>query len=89
MLNKLSLNSIKYYYLQYGNFRTVNDRFLDWSHAGILMPPSRYRVWLSLIKFNAANIFDPRKVEPDSCKSYLNIWDGQLWTPSNCEGVLW
>lgn len=87
--SKIDLKSSKSMNNFYHFFRTSNDRFPDWSHAGIILPPSRYRVWLSLIKFNAANVWKPKNLNADTCNSYLNIWDGQLWTPSNCEGVLW
>ncbi|XP_023310248.1 uncharacterized protein LOC108907793 [Anoplophora glabripennis] len=67
-------------------FRPLNARYPDWRHVGMILPPPRYRVWLSVIKFHVASSWDPQK--PDQvCRSYLNVWDGQLWTPSNCEGL--
>ncbi|XP_060528816.1 uncharacterized protein LOC132703517 [Cylas formicarius] len=67
-------------------FRPMNPRYPDWRHVGMITPPPRYRVWLSVVKFHAGSSWDPQK--PDKiCKSYLNVWDGQLWTPSNCEGL--
>ncbi|KAF7286393.1 hypothetical protein GWI33_005683 [Rhynchophorus ferrugineus] len=67
-------------------FRPINPRFPDWRAVGMISPPPRYRVWLSIVKFHAGNSWDPQK--PDRmCRSYLNVWDGQLWQPSNCEGL--
>ncbi|XP_056645743.1 uncharacterized protein LOC130450988 [Diorhabda sublineata] len=61
-------------------------RYPDWRHVGMILPPPRYRVWLSVLKFHVASVWDPKK--PDQiCRSYLNVWDGQLWTPSNCDGL--
>ncbi|XP_030765063.1 uncharacterized protein LOC115889262 [Sitophilus oryzae] len=67
-------------------FRPINSRYPDWRSVGMITPPPRYRVWLSIVKFHAGNSWDPQK--PDRmCRSYLNVWDGQLWQPSNCEGL--
>ncbi|XP_066247763.1 uncharacterized protein [Euwallacea similis] len=63
-------------------FRPLNSRYPEW----MITPPPRYRVWLSILKFHAGNSWDPKS--PDKmCRSYLNVWDGQLWQPSNCEGL--
>ncbi|XP_050310643.1 uncharacterized protein LOC126746434 [Anthonomus grandis grandis] len=67
-------------------FRPMNPRYPDWRSVGMITPPPRYRVWLSIVKFHAGNSWDPET--PDRmCRSYLNVWDGQLWQPSNCEGL--
>jgi len=69
-------------------FRPLNSRYPDWRSVGMITPPPRYRVWLSILKFHAGNSWDPRA--PDKmCRSYLNVWDGLLWHPSNCEGLFW
>lgn len=69
-------------------FRPLSSRYPDWRSVGMITPPPRYRVWLSILKFHAGNSWDPRT--PDKmCRSYLNVWDGLLWHPSNCEGLFW
>nr|CAH7729401.1 unnamed protein product [Callosobruchus chinensis] len=67
-------------------YRPMNARYPDWRHMGMILPPPRYRVWLSVVKFHAGGSWDPKQTE-QVCRSYLNVWDGQLWTPSNCDGL--
>ncbi|XP_044271339.1 uncharacterized protein LOC123015593 [Tribolium madens] len=68
-------------------FRPLSSRYPDWRHAGMILPPPRYRVWLSIVKFHAAGPRDPQKPDQELCRSYLNVWDGQLWAPSNCNDL--
>lgn len=68
-----------------GNFRPMNP---DWRSVGMITPPPRFRVWLSIVKFHAGNSWDPEAPEL-MCRSYLNVWDGQLWQPSSCQGLFW
>jgi hypothetical protein len=70
-------------------FRPLSSRYPDWRHAGMILPPPRYRVWLSIVKFHAAGSRDPQKPDLEMCRSYLNVWDGQLWSPSNCNDLYW
>lgn len=70
-------------------FRPLSSRFPDWRHAGMILPPPRYRVWLSIVKFHASGSRDPQKPDQELCRSYLNVWDGQLWAPSNCNDLFW
>ncbi|KAG5885527.1 hypothetical protein JTB14_022016 [Gonioctena quinquepunctata] len=67
-------------------YRPHSARYPDWRHVGMILPPPRYRVWLSIAKFHSVNFWDPQKAH-QVCRSYLNVWDGQLWAPSNCEGL--
>ncbi|XP_074031451.1 uncharacterized protein [Leptinotarsa decemlineata] len=66
-------------------YRPHSARYPDWRHVGMILPPPRYRVWLSIAKFHS-NAWDPQKAD-QVCRSYLNVWDGQLWAPSNCDGL--
>ncbi|KAH1003364.1 hypothetical protein HUJ05_011289 [Dendroctonus ponderosae] len=91
-LHSLPANTTCLYHLQgmeapratpAGNLRPINA---DWRSVGMLTPPPRYRVWLSIVKFHADGA---REAQPPElmCRSYLNVWDGQLWQPSNCQGL--
>lgn len=55
-----------------------------------LIVSDRYRVWLSVVKFQSAltPAWDPQKTG-EICRSYLNVWDGQLWAPTNCNDFYW
>ncbi|CAH1119115.1 unnamed protein product, partial [Phaedon cochleariae] len=37
-------------------------------------------------KFHAGVAWDAQQ-DVRLCRSYLNVWDGQLWAPSNCDGL--
>lgn len=71
-------------------FRPLSPRYPDgfWRHSAIVFPPPRYRVWLAVVKFHAAGSSDPAKiVDRELCRSYLNVWDGQLWAGTNCNDL--
>lgn len=70
-------------------FRPLSPRYPDWRHVGMILPPPRYRVWFSIVKFHVTNSWDPLKPDQEMCRSYLNVWDGQLWTPTNCKDLHW
>ncbi|KAK9889675.1 hypothetical protein WA026_007054 [Henosepilachna vigintioctopunctata] len=68
-------------------FRPLSSRFPDWRHVGMILPPARYRVWLSIVKFHVSGSKKSDKPDQEVCRSYLNVWDGQLWTPTNCNDL--
>ncbi|XP_022909988.1 uncharacterized protein [Onthophagus taurus] len=70
-------------------FRTLQPRYPDgyWRESAIVFPPPRYRVWLSVVKFHVSAPTNVQKPDQEICRSYLNVWDGQLWTPTNCNGL--
>lgn len=70
-------------------FRPLPNRYPDWRHVGMILPPPRYRVWLSIVKFHVAGMKKSDKPDPEICRSYLNVWDGQLWVPTNCDDLYW
>ena len=48
-------------------------------------PPSRYRVWLSVLKFHVS----PPLIKTDEiCSTHLEVWDGYFKEPS-CNDVFW
>lgn len=54
-----------------------------------MFPPLRYRVWLSVVKFHVSAMRNPTKLDQEVCNSYLNVWDGQIWSATNCNDVFW
>lgn len=73
-----------------------------WRTSALVFPPARYRVWLSVVKFHVtpdgdelSRMMNLGVVAKDKgqhagggvCRSYLNVWDGQLWSPTNCNDV--
>ncbi|KAI4460830.1 cubilin [Holotrichia oblita] len=70
-------------------FRPLQPRYPDgyWRDSAIVFPPPRYRVWLSVVKFYVSGGRGIQKMDQEICRSYLNVWDGQLWTPTNCNGL--
>ncbi|XP_045473238.1 uncharacterized protein LOC123679795 [Harmonia axyridis] len=68
-------------------FRPLSSRYPDWRHVGMILPPPRYRVWLSIVKFHVAGMKKSDKPDQEVCRSYLNVWDGQLWAPTNCDDL--
>ncbi|KAF5292275.1 hypothetical protein FQR65_LT11238 [Abscondita terminalis] len=68
-------------------FRPLS-RYTDgvWRQSRLSFPPPRYRVWLSVIKFHVASARDLQKQE-EMCRSSLKIWDGQVWTGTNCNDL--
>lgn len=69
----------------------LSPRYSDgfWRHRAIVFPPPRYRVWLSVVKFHVAGTNDLQKLDQEICRSFLNVWDGQQWTGTNCNDLFW
>ncbi|XP_033606214.1 uncharacterized protein LOC111861304, partial [Cryptotermes secundus] len=40
------------------------------------LPPPRYKVWLSILKFHVSSTIDPQLQEEEECASQLKVWDG-------------
>lgn len=72
-------------------FRPLSPRYPDgfWRPSSLIFPPARYRVWISVVYFHVTPSKSPLKLDQEVCKSYLNVWDGQLWTPTNCNDLYW
>lgn len=58
--------------------------------------PSRFKVWLSILKFDLAPIFGALEEKPslqlqphEDCDGMLRIWDGPLREPPSCKDVNW
>lgn len=60
-----------------------------WKQTRMFLPPPRYRVWLSVIKFYVTGSRDPQKQDQEMCRSSLKVWDGQVWTSTNCNDLFW
>ncbi|XP_031356656.1 uncharacterized protein LOC116180686 [Photinus pyralis] len=58
-----------------------------WRPTRLLFPPPRYRVWLSVTKFHVAGSKDLQKQDQEMCRSSLKVWDGQVWTGTNCNDL--
>lgn len=59
---------------------------------------SRFKVWLSLLKFDLAPRFGPVErptnsrqpiEQPEDCDGMLRIWDGPLRDPPSCADYNW
>ena len=56
------------------------------------LPPPRYRVWLSILKFHVSSTIDPQLQEEEECASQLKVWDGVLRAnhdQSRCNDIFW
>lgn len=63
-------------------------------------PPSRFKVWLSILKFDLAPKFGTlddtasgtvqvQQQQEEDCGGMLRIWDGPLRESPNCKDVNW
>ncbi|XP_069694968.1 uncharacterized protein [Periplaneta americana] len=50
-----------------------------WRRGGTMyLPPPRYKVWLSILKFHVSSTIEPQLQEEGDCASQLKVWDGAL-----------
>jgi hypothetical protein len=55
-------------------------------------PPTRYKVWLSILKFHVSSTIDPQLQEEEECASQLRVWDGALkriQESTRCNDIVW
>lgn len=101
--NSLSPNTTCLYHLQgVGVFKTFDHLSLSrrTNAAGLMhQPQSRFKVWISMMKFN----LDPEFEQIDGtsvgaigvlqtqedCSGMLRIWDGPLKESPNCKDLNW
>lgn len=100
--HSLAPNSTCLYHLQgVGIFKTFDHLSLSrrTNAQGLHQPPSRFKVWISMLKFNLDPDFgniDETSVGAigvlqtrEDCTGMLRIWDGSMREPPICKDLNW
>lgn len=77
-------------------YRPIDQLQMPRRPTSLGYPASRFKVWLSVLKFDLAPRFgfveEPANVllqQPEDCEGMLRIWDGPLRDPPSCSDYNW